>query len=383
MMFIKAAFLKALSSILTRINKKHLFYCILLIAVFISAKVILCEIAHAEKYIELKLLYELNQAADFAVPLGKNKIVIVSKAGTIQTLNIESGQISALNISNKAVKVYSVTKLQDERLLLTGLILEPANQLKPFSKIYIPNMRIIKDTNPMKIGRHSYTATLLDNGKILIAGGEDLDKDSQRSGLLSSLEIFDPATERYTLLDSKFKYPHIFHTATKLSDGRVLFGGGLFSSDKFSEIEIYSQSKNIIEDEGQLPIELRKSMTAYPLNDDRLLLLPKSGKAQIYDVKDKRITILPGPICGKDQYGIREQTILKLDQDSLLIMGGYEAVTTEVCHASNIFSQKTNEFMPVKSDLSFVLVGAMPVTVQDQFYLIQGKKVYKLIIKGY
>jgi N-acetylneuraminic acid mutarotase len=69
--------------------------------------------------------------------------------------------------------------------------------------------------------RFEQTATLLRNGKVLVAGGAI---DEERTELKSA-ELYDPATGRWTATGS-MHWPRARHTATLLADGRVLVAGG-------------------------------------------------------------------------------------------------------------------------------------------------------------
>ena len=72
----------------------------------------------------------------------------------------------------------------------------------------------------MTAARFQHTATLLDDGRVLIAGGS-----SVADHFLGTTEFWDPATEQFTsgppLAVSRFG-----HTATRLADGRVVIIGG-------------------------------------------------------------------------------------------------------------------------------------------------------------
>ena len=66
----------------------------------------------------------------------------------------------------------------------------------------------------------SGAATLLNDGRVLIAGGF-----SGASGVTAESEVFDPASSRFE--DSgNMHIAREFFTATRMNDGRVLITGG-------------------------------------------------------------------------------------------------------------------------------------------------------------
>ncbi len=79
----------------------------------------------------------------------------------------------------------------------------------------------------MTKARMGHTATALKDGRVLIVGGAELDSLGGRT-VQKSAEIFDPRTGTFTLLegDAAPLLPRVFHTATLLPDGRVLIAGG-------------------------------------------------------------------------------------------------------------------------------------------------------------
>ena len=79
-------------------------------------------------------------------------------------------------------------------------------------------------TGSMHTARSGATATLLNNGKVLIAGGGDLATWSHESAYASA-ELYDPATGKFAKTGSMIA-ARANATALALSDGRVLVGGG-------------------------------------------------------------------------------------------------------------------------------------------------------------
>jgi len=74
----------------------------------------------------------------------------------------------------------------------------------------------------MNVARWLHTATLLDDGTVLVAGGSDLADEET----LDSAEIYNPAAGTFTLLSNTLNTARVGHTATLLNNGQVLIVGG-------------------------------------------------------------------------------------------------------------------------------------------------------------
>lgn len=115
---------------------------------------------------------------------------------------------------------HSATLLQDGRVLLTG-----GSQENAGAEIYDPNSGVFSRTGSMMFARSFHTATLLPSGKVLIAGGL-----RWHGGDIDLIEIYDPATSAFTPAAS-MQQGRFWHTATLMPDGGVIFVGGSSSTD--------------------------------------------------------------------------------------------------------------------------------------------------------
>jgi uncharacterized repeat protein (TIGR02543 family) len=104
-------------------------------------------------------------------------------------------------------------------------------------EIYDPATETFSVIGNLGTGRDLHTATLLPNGKVLIAGGWNND-------YLSSAEVYDPTTGVFATTAS-MGGPRGNHTATLLLDGKVLIAGGTGDTDSGTSAELYWDPTNV------------------------------------------------------------------------------------------------------------------------------------------
>jgi hypothetical protein len=102
------------------------------------------------------------------------------------------------------------------------------------AELYDPGTGTWSATGNLNGIRSGHTATLLQNGKVLVAGGFS-------AGTLGSAELYDQAAGTWSPTGS-LKVARYWHTATLLQDGRVLVAGGSNDGDldyTLSDAELY------------------------------------------------------------------------------------------------------------------------------------------------
>jgi N-acetylneuraminic acid mutarotase len=90
--------------------------------------------------------------------------------------------------------------------------------------LYDPTTNSWAATGSMRVAQERPTATALPDGHVLLAGG-----DAPSGGPLSTSELFDPATQTWSLTSGAMNMARDGHTATLLSNGVVLVAGGCTS----------------------------------------------------------------------------------------------------------------------------------------------------------
>src|SRR5262245_12434819 len=136
---------------------------------------------------------------------------------------------------------HTATLLNNGKVLVVGG-LSPGHptSLEASAELYDPATGTFSNTGSMSIPREEHTATLLPgSGKVLIAGGDSVDSSGE-SVAASSAELYDPDTNTFAPTGSMV-FGREGHTATFLtSNGKVLVTGGFDTAgNTASSAELY------------------------------------------------------------------------------------------------------------------------------------------------
>jgi hypothetical protein len=119
---------------------------------------------------------------------------------------------------------HTATLLRDGRVLIAG---GSPNGITTTStaEVYNPRTGRFTTISPMNVPREAHTATLLKSGKVLVAGGG---RGGMPGGYIvyANGEIFDPASNTFSMVNARMVNDRVGQAATLLDDGRVLLAGG-------------------------------------------------------------------------------------------------------------------------------------------------------------
>jgi len=179
---------------------------------------------------------------------------------------------------------FTATLMPNDGILIAGGVSDPtvAGQALSSAEVYAPNGNRDYFSPSMAIGRAEHTATLLRNGQVLVAGGYS----RLGSASLASADLYTPAPgpSEPGLWSSAAPLSHgrSGHAAVLLADGRVLVtGGAAFPAIGISPggaaparlpAEIYDPMTNSWSDAATPALDRPANPTATLLNNGRVLV---------------------------------------------------------------------------------------------------------------
>ena len=100
--------------------------------------------------------------------------------------------------------------------------------------MYDPSAGNWTTVDSMANKREWHTASLLNNGTVLVSGGQT----SDAGGYLNSAELYDPSTGNWTTTGNMTN-KRSKHTASVLNNGKVLVSGGNSGNSTLTSAELY------------------------------------------------------------------------------------------------------------------------------------------------
>ncbi len=181
---------------------------------------------------------------------------------------------------------------------------------------------------PMTTPRMAFTATALNNGKVLVAGGLD-----NSSNVLDSAELYDPAERKFVAVSNPMSDRRVFHTATLLPSGKVLLTGGAtnLSGDTTNSADLYDPASNSFSPTSAMDHQrAAHSATSFPSGPlaGKVLITGggggssvffKDSSAEIYDPASQQFVLLASFM--NEARALHSATLL--DDGNVLLAGGF------------------------------------------------------------
>ena len=262
---------------------------------------------------------------------------------------------------------HTATLLDDSRVLIAGGSGAGGAPLTT-TEIYDPATDTTVAGPTMSVARLAHTATLVPDGRVLIAGGF-----SAGFVAVAAAEIYDPGTDTFTSAP-EMDTARVGHTATLLPSGSVLVVGGFTGPGGVSATaELFDPLTAIWMDTGSLT-EARETHSATLLSDGTVLIAAGQGdfpvlraSAEIYDPASG--TFSPTGSLGLARWW---HTSTLLPDGRVLFTGGNTDFTTgDPTDSIERFDPLTGSFTTVGT-LDAVRVNHSASLLSDDTILIVG-----------
>jgi Kelch motif len=252
---------------------------------------------------------------------------------------------------------FTATLLKSGKVLVVGGQVEwvvPGNTTNSV-EIYDPNTRKFTEAASLGSPRAGQTATLLPDGRVLVAGGYT----SLGTQALSSTEIYDPANDTWTP-GAPMSLARAQAAAVLLKNGTVLVVGGgqtgvmgTGTQPAGTLAETYDPAKDAWMPAGNMAYGRAVYPTATLLADGRVLVVggralfnsPETAveRSEVFDPSKNRWSAVPA----NNRTGSRQdQSATLLTNGDVLIAGGSPIPDASVSY-SDLFSPKTNSWVSI------------------------------------
>jgi hypothetical protein len=213
------------------------------------------------------------------------------------------------------------------------------------AQVYSVATKAFAPTGNMTVARDGHTATLLNNGVVLIAGGSSGSSGPGSQTLQAAAELYNPATGTFAATGN-LNAPRFLHTATLLNNGMVLIAGGGTGRSSLASAELYNPATGAFTPTGNLNIA-RQSHTATLLNNGMVLIAGGAGatgylaSAELYNPATGTFTLTGSFVAGRSGH-----TATLLNNGMVLIAGGYN---TSYLGSADLYNPATGQFSPTGS----------------------------------
>ncbi len=259
----------------------------------------------------------------------------------------------------------TATLLPDGRVLVAGGRIGSNPGLSANSaELYDPGSGTWSATGSMHDGRDSHTATLLQNGTVLVAGGME--------NQLATAELYDPSSGTWTATAGSQLAAGGGHTATLLPNGKVLVVGGHGNP---LIAELYDPASGTWTATGRPMIRYHVEHTATLLPDGRVLVAggPPNGRdngsptAELYDPSTGSWTITGNMV--RVRLG---HTATLLPDGRVLVAGGSSEGNSKSTASAEVYDPGSGSWTATGDMVALRIGGWTATPLTDGMVLVVG-----------
>jgi Galactose oxidase, central domain len=287
---------------------------------------------------------------------------------------------------NHGREFHTATLLADGKTLVAGGGVYEAYCIagRYSAELYDAALGVFTSTGTMTDRRYAQTATLLQNGEVLITGGFSFNADAclydETSPALASAELYDPSSGSFALTDSMTE-ARGDHTATLLLSGKVLIAGGgkdggdypPFANVASATAEVYDPATGAFTLTGSMT-SARTGQTATLLANGKVLIVGGLASAsanplataELYDPATGAFTL-----TRQMEVGRAGHTATLLQDGRVLVTGGLNDQTPAALATAEIYDPATESFVATGS-MTFARLGHTATLLPDGTVLVVG-----------
>ena len=224
-------------------------------------------------------------------------------------------------------ELFTATTLTDGQVLIAGGFNTHRGRTQASAELYDPATEVFTPTAPMVQDRFGQAAARLRDGRVLIVGGTHW--FAGRPGVpLASAEIYDPVTGQFKAAHGPMEFARDRPTATLLPDGTVLVAGGQNGAEEPDHAEIFDPVSETFHTLPSPMVSPRMAHCASQLPDGTVLLsggwsvllAATTGSVESYDPQTQSFAA-----CFSLPVGAHDQAMLVFPDGLALIAGGKAA----------------------------------------------------------